>query len=501
MLFLKLHECFLSAAQDEAIKNIESWNVFIALAMKNNLFSTEDISRIERFRPSLPVNFECAIATIAQIVDNPEFHKIIEYSLKLHSKLIQARDAIELWNPGSLNEAELAQLLYKIYKSYISIQKSEELLQDVASRLSTYSEDVQRSVYDKIYDKSETILTAHIFQEEESANIEKLWHKERVRSVQYRNRPIKVLQEYPDGTIRQQGFCAKRDIPVEVLVVPRLLLDCEVLTKLFNKISAHKQLFLSKYFHNYLGFDDISSDTSNLYFFETLKGITVRKILNGRTIEQLPTLIKYWAKELLNAFTDLLHKCTHSVLYPITCANIFIQDNGLKLYLKGVEFGDFRNEDTHHETEAKLLEMYGQIMLELLTGNPKFRDFHKLSNFNIDLRCIVEECTRSYERFQDSLANFLNQSAFEENHHRNTLEELENQLENIKKAKEDCANRRKRPKVKKLEPPSYIRESLTFARLHTHPFFNVYSELDSFEFDKVIDEFDLLSRDTNIITV
>lgn len=173
---------------------------------------------------------------------------------------------------------------------------------------------------------------------------------------------------------------------------------------------------------------------------------------------------------------------------------MFVQDEGLKVYFKGVEFGEERTEDTHYETEARMLEMYGQIMLELLTGDPKFRDFHKMSQFQIDLRCIVEECTRSYERFQDSLVNYADQELFEQDHHRNTLEELNNQLENIKKSKEDSKNRRKRSKVRKLDPPSYIRESLTFERLHTHPYFNMYS--DAFEFDKIIDEFFMLSSNS-----
>lgn len=96
MIFQKIHECFEKVATDETINAIESWNVFIALLLKNNLFSADDIDKIERFRPSFPVNFECVLATIAQIVDNPEYHKIIEQSLKLHTKLIQARDTVEI---------------------------------------------------------------------------------------------------------------------------------------------------------------------------------------------------------------------------------------------------------------------------------------------------------------------------------------------------------------------------------------------------------------------
>jgi hypothetical protein len=279
----KLHHIFLQATSGNSeIMNRETWNFFTSLLLKFQLLSPEEKDTIDKYKPSFPASFESIIATMAQIVDsNPEIHEIVEHSLRLHSRLIQGRDTIEMWDIDSLSQNELCLLSLRLYADLVSVKKVQSILEHSLEKLNSYSEDIQRVVYDKLYDKSKTAETAHVYQQEIITKLEKEWHKEKVRAVQYRNRPIKVYKEYPNGVVKQLGFCARRDTAVEVVKVPRNFLDYQFMQDFINESNALKQLFFSSYFHKFLGFDDLSDESHNLYFFDILRGLSFKKIANN----------------------------------------------------------------------------------------------------------------------------------------------------------------------------------------------------------------------------
>lgn len=279
----KLKHLFLQATSgNNEIASIETWNIFMNLLVKAHLLSYEERSLLDKFMPSFPVTFESTIATMAQIVDSaPEIHLITDHTLKLHSRLIQARDTFEMWDISSLSQNELCLLALKLYSDLSSVGKVKSLLERSLEKLNNYSEDIQRVVYDKIYDKFKTTETAHVYQQEIVTRLEKEWNKEKVRAVQYRNRPIKVNKEYTNGVVKQLGYCARRDIPVEVVKIPREFLDYQFMQDFINEANALKQLFFSNYFHKFLGFDDLSDEDYNLYFFDILRGLSYKKISNN----------------------------------------------------------------------------------------------------------------------------------------------------------------------------------------------------------------------------
>jgi len=480
MSVAKIFQCFEKTSENQQITTVESWKVFTSLLAKFHLFSDEDLEKINRFCPSFPVSFECVLATFAQISTNEDTRKLIELLLNLHTFLIQTRDSIETWNPLTLSQCELSHLLYKLYSCYSKVLKSDELLQDLAAKLNTYSEDSQSLVYDKVYDKSKTVVTSHSYQEEEMESIEKAWNKERVRAVQYRNRPVKVLKNHSNGVVKQLGFCARRDTPVEVWKVPKQFFDFEWVTNFFNIISAHKQLFFSKYFHCYLGFDEVTDENYNLYFFEVLRGMSVKRLFGEKLLHKSPSLLRHWSRELLYAFADLLHKCTHTVNCPITVENVFSQDNGIKVYLKGVDFGEVRPEETHKATEAKLLSMYGSILLELTTGSSSFRNFAEL-DIDLELRAIIEECLK--ERTTEEISEVETEG---------TLQELELETSRIQQGHFSSPHKRKRFKQKQILPRTYIEDQLTFMRLMTHPYLAYDNEFEDKLFDSILEEYDVL---------
>lgn len=64
-----------------------------------------------------------------------------------------------------------------------------------------------------------------------------------------------------------------------------------------------------------------------------------------------------------------MSKNTHKIKRPLTANNIFIGDQGLKLYVRNVEFGDERDEtiEAQREFESTVLAWYAQILVELAT--------------------------------------------------------------------------------------------------------------------------------------
>lgn len=153
-----------------------------------------------------------------------------------------------------------------------------------------------------------------------------------------------MLKTYEDtGIIKEIAYCADKDFPVENFKIPKEFPHYEVLTAFFNQIGATKELLFSKYLPSYLGFDDLSDQHYNQYFFEIKRGRKLKGLLNengGKTLLGFDPLFKYWAKELLYAFRDITYRSTYDLAKDITLKNVFVSDVGIKLYLKKVKFGD-----------------------------------------------------------------------------------------------------------------------------------------------------------------
>ena len=110
--------------------------------------------------------------------------------------------------------------------------------------------------------------------------MEKEFAQRRVRGVHYRKQAIKVLKvDEQTGIIKEIAYCADKDFPVENYKIPKEFPHYEVLTQFFNQIGATKELLFSKYLPSYLGFDDLSEDRYNQYFFEIKRGRKLKDLL------------------------------------------------------------------------------------------------------------------------------------------------------------------------------------------------------------------------------
>jgi hypothetical protein len=84
------------------------------------------------------------------------------------------------------------------------------------------SEDLFAYVWDKIYDINVNKLPfPHDYVQKDKAIIEKEFNSKRVKQVQYRNQPVKVLEEFEDGVVKVVGYCSDKDFPLENIKVPK----------------------------------------------------------------------------------------------------------------------------------------------------------------------------------------------------------------------------------------------------------------------------------------
>jgi hypothetical protein len=180
--------------------------------------------------------------------------------------------------------------------------------------------------------------------------------------------------------------------------------------------------------------------------------------------------MKFWSKELLNAFTDLLHRCTHGLKTSAGLQNLFIEDSGIRIYFKGLVFDEIRPEYSHDETEALYLVNFAKMMLEMITNDPNFFDFPNLA-IDLNLRCILEESSKAFDRYrfrrdEENQADAAGKMAKEKNLNRK-LELEDSRIRELGKMPE----KKNRLPIKQMAEPGYLNDHLTFMRLQVHPYF------------------------------
>ena len=140
----------------------------------------------------------------------------------------------------------------------------------------------------------------------------------------------------------EEALCADRNIPIWVFKIPACYYDKNILEAFYFRWEAIRELLLSKYFQKFLGYNEISLDEFQFYFYEFIPdGIKLVSFFDSVANEELETsyFFLYIAKEILQSFRDLLYKCTYSFKFPKICDNFYYDKNNFRLYLKGLIFG------------------------------------------------------------------------------------------------------------------------------------------------------------------
>eukprot|EP00747_Dinoflagellata_sp_TGD_P063672 gnl/TRDRNA2_/TRDRNA2_153561_c0_seq1.p1 gnl/TRDRNA2_/TRDRNA2_153561_c0~~gnl/TRDRNA2_/TRDRNA2_153561_c0_seq1.p1 ORF type:complete len:445 (-),score=82.70 gnl/TRDRNA2_/TRDRNA2_153561_c0_seq1:27-1361(-) len=264
--------------------------------------------------------------------------------------------------------------------------------------------------------------TPEEFQWERGPEIERRLREIRVQAVVFPPRD-RIIEHAAWGMRRLIAVDVHSGEEVEVLEIPWAMEPDHThkAVELCNRIEALKQLALSQYFRDYLGYDFSSYAGVGLHFMPSLKrGFCLRELVavSGPILPSNP-LFKFWSREILLALRDYLYQCCQELTEDITLAHIFVYQEGLQVLIRNAPFGERRGtlyEDVPEfgprnkwrnvfpAVEARLLTMYGNMLVEMLYGAQRpdspIRTLHELSS---PLRNLIYGALNA----RDSLDHFM----------------------------------------------------------------------------------------------
>jgi len=141
-----------------------------------------------------------------------------------------------------------------------------------------------------------------------------------------------------------------------------------------NCHAAHRELILSKHFPSWMGY----SKDRKLYFehFTDAQclGVLIEKY--GVLIEPQPLLYSI-ISQVLVALRDILEQCTFEILSPLSLNNVFLVNNGTKVILGGIHWGEkysllqatssnAQYVKWHRNREQKLVCDFGNMLREII---------------------------------------------------------------------------------------------------------------------------------------
>ena len=336
-----------------------------------------------------PINFEQLMNYIITIykldIEKAIQHKITEHQDTLTS-IIQFLDFLRDRTNNKLNAEDICKILESFLQNRTSIENALTNFNKSLFIINSIHDDIKKFLWDKIsetmedkgndfYEKLDIIyknpsdyqfkMQEKIQDEYEIIRVKGFNPKENLRLPENRIKTFKKIT-------KEEARCADRNIPIWVYKIPNTYYDKNILEAFYFQCEATRELLLSKYFQKFLGFDDISSNEFQFYFYEFISdGEKLIPFFESVDAEDLETsfFFRYIAKEILQAFRDLFYKCTYSFKFPITCENFYYDKNNFRLYFQNLTFGPRRKSimDSPQILEAKMLYFYGLILLNLLS--------------------------------------------------------------------------------------------------------------------------------------
>ena len=370
------------------IRNSQQLNDLTNKLLERKVIIDQDRKLFDIHIKDFPINFEQLINYIITIykldTEKAIHHKISEHQETLEH-ITNFLNVLEEKTDNKLSPEDISKILESFIQNKTSIENAITNFNKSLFIVNSIHDDIKKFLWEKIYltieNKSPEFfqklditfdnpaeyqfkMQEKIQEEYEIIRVKGFHPKENVSPHENRAKTFKKISH-------EEALCADRNIPIWVYKIPTCYYDKNILEAFYFQCEATRELLLSKYFQKFLGFDEVSSDEFQFYFYEYIQdAVKLVPFFKSVANEELETsyFFRYIAKEILQSFRDLLYKCTYSFKFPITCDNFFYDKKNFRLYLQGLIFGPRRKSimDSPKILEAKMLYFYGLILLNLL---------------------------------------------------------------------------------------------------------------------------------------
>ena len=396
MLF-KLEEVFKEKTKttNNVIKDQQQFEDFTNRLIERKIIIEQDKKLFDKHIKNFPIKFDNLTNYIKEIY-KLEIENLIEHKIENHNEILNNINRFLLFLRTSNNEItnnDVVQILSSLIKNNDNLDKAILNFNKSHFIITNIHDDIQKFLWEKIYQTMEN-QTEEFFRElDVTFNDPEDYQFKYQEKILYEYELIRVKKFHIKGNLNmpenleskqkqlkeitcEEVLCSERNISILCYKIPNSYYDKEILENFFFQCEAGRELILSKYFQKFLGFDDISNDEFQYYFYEHIQeGVKlVPFFLSIETeITETSFFFKYLAKEILCLFRDLLNKCTQSFKFPITTDNLYYDKTKYRLYIQGIKFGPKRKSimESHQIIEAKLLYFYGMILLNLLSLKKK----------------------------------------------------------------------------------------------------------------------------------
>ena len=393
---------------DNEIRNKQQLEELTNKLLERKVIIEQDRKLFDIHIKDFPINFSQLINYIITIY-KLEIEKVIHHKITEHQEtlehIINFLNFLRDKTDNKLSPEDISKILDSFIQNKTLIENAITNLNKSLFIINSIHDDIKKFLWDKIYitmwdkiyitmenkspeffEKLDVIydnpaeyqfkMQEKIQDEYEIIRVKGFHPKENTKLPENRIKTFKKIT-------MEEALCADRNIPIWVFKIPTCYYDKNILEAFYFRCEAIRELLLSKYFQKFLGYDEISSDEFQFYFYEFIPdGIKLVSFFDSVANEELETsyFFRYIAKEILQSFRDLLYKCTYSFKFPITCDNFYYDKNNFRLYLQGLIFGPRRKSimDSPKILEAKMLYFYGLILLNLLAI--KYKGLEELIN-------------------------------------------------------------------------------------------------------------------------
>ena len=378
----------VTGGPDGEIKEKQQLDNLMNRLLERKVIIEQDKKLLDIHIKDFPINFEQLLNYIITIY-KLEIEKVIHHKITEHQEILEhiinflnfLRDKTD----NKLNPEDISKILESFLQNRASIENALINFDKSLFIINSIHDDIKKFLWEKIYETTENKspeffekldiiydnpseyqfkMQEKIQDEYEIIRVKGFHPKENARLPENRIKNFKKIT-------KEEGLCADRNIPIWVYKIPTNYYDKNILEAFYFQCEATRELLLSKYFQKFLGYDEISSNEFQFYFYEYIQdGMKLIPFFTSVDNEELETsyFFRYIAKEILQSFRDLLYKCTYSFKFPITCDNFYYDKKNFRLYLQNITFGPRRKSimDSPKILEAKVLYFYGLILLNLL---------------------------------------------------------------------------------------------------------------------------------------